>query len=520
MTAIKWTEKYRPSRLKEILGNGKAVSDLEAWARAWERGIPEKRAVVLYGPPGVGKTSAALALAEEMGWDEIEMNASDSRTAAAIQKVAGAASKMMTFSGRKRLVILDEADNLYGSADRGGSAAMLKLVKETDQPVVLIANDYYGLTKPLREATFAIQFRRITKGTIASALRDICRAEGAGCTPEMIEEIADNSGGDLRSAVNDLQAALEGALDLGEVATGVRDAKSSIFDAVAKILRGSSLVEAVQIAWTLDESPEDLVHWIDENLPLVYGPADLASGYDRLSRADVFLGRVKRRQNYGLWRYASFMMTAGVQAARTEKKGGYVPFRPPGYWRRMGQTKGARQVRDSAAKKIGRHCHISARMARAEMMGFFGLLLKDQKTGPMVAALLDFSVEEIALLMGTKPTTKKVAKLYDAAQEIIEEERVSEIEGAWGGSSKSQEAEKAEERQRPRRLDKIKRTTRSGAPDEEDSEPISKEIDPEEEKAEPAGEAGPGENSSADLGQGSEATEPEKDDRQRSLFDF
>ncbi len=62
------------------------------------------------------------------------------------------------------------------------------------------------------------------------------------------------------------------------------------------------------------------------------------------------------------------------------------------------------------------------------MMGLFGLFLKDPDMGPKVAALLGFSVEEIALLMGTKPTTKKVAKLYDAAQELLEEERVSEIE--------------------------------------------------------------------------------------------
>ncbi len=510
MTAIKWTEKYRPKSLKEVLGNGKAVSDLEAWAREWEGGVPEKRAVVLYGPAGVGKTSAALALAEERGWDQIEMNASDSRTAAAIAKVAGAASKMMTFSGKKRLVILDEADNLYGSADRGGSAAMLRLVRETDQPVILIANDYYGLTKPLREATLGIAFRSIRKPTIASALRDICRAEGAGCTPEMIEEIADMANGDLRSAVNDLQAALEGAIDVGgEVATGVRDSKSSIFDGVAKILRGSVASEAVKIAWTLDESPEDLVHWIDENLPLVYGAKDLAAGYDRLSRADVFLGRVRRRQNYGLWRYASFMMTGGVQAARTEKKGGYIAFRPPSYWRRMGQTRGARQVRDSAAGKIGTHCHISSRMAKAEMMGFFGLLLKNPEMGPKVAALLDFSVEEIALLLGTKPTTKKVSKLYDAAQELLEEERVSEIEVAWGGSRKP---EKAEKRERPRRPDKAKKD----APDEDDSEAGSKEIDSDlVEVAEPE-EA----RSSADQGEGSEATEPEKDDLQRSLFDF
>lgn len=509
MTAIKWTEKYRPKRLKEVLGNGKAVSELEAWARSWETGVPEKRAVVLYGPAGVGKTSAALALAEEMGWDQIEMNASDSRTAAAIQKVAGAAARMMTFSGKKRLVILDEADNLYGSADRGGSAAMLRLVREADQPVVLIANDYYGLSKPLREGTLGIQFRRITKTTVLSALREICRAEGAACTPELIAEIADMANGDLRSGINDLQAALEGAREVGEVATAVRDAKASIFDGVAKILRGSSLGEAVQIAWSLDESPEDLVHWIDENLPLVYKPADLAAGYERLSRADVFLGRVRRRQNYGLWRYASFMMTGGVQAARTEKKGGYIPFRPPGYWRRMGQTKGARQVRESAAKKIGRHCHISSRMAKGEMMGLFALLLKDPDTGPKVAALLDFTVEEIALLLGTKPTTKKVSKIREAAERILEEERVSEIEIAWGGAKKP---EKAEKRERPRRPDK----TKKDALDEDDPEAGSEEIDRVEEKAEPVKEAELGELSD----QGAEPTEPGKDDRQRSLFDF
>ncbi|HII06377.1 MAG TPA: replication factor C large subunit [Methanotrichaceae archaeon] len=494
MTAIKWTEKYRPKSLKEVLGNGKAISDLEAWARAWEIGVPEKRAAVLYGPAGVGKTSAALALAEELGWDQIEMNASDSRTATAIQKVAGAASRMMTFSGKKRLVILDEADNLYGAADRGGSAAMLRLVKETDQPVVLIANDYYGLSKPLREATLGIRFRSIRKTTIISVLRDICRAEKAGCTPEMIEEIADMSGGDLRSAVNDLHAALEGAIELGEVATSVRDSKSTIFEGLAKILRGSNAAEAVKIAWSLDESPEDLVHWIDENMPLVYGKDDLASGFDRLSRADVFLGRVRRRQNYGLWRYASFMMTGGVQAARTEKKGGYIAFRPPGYWRRMGQTRGARQVRDSAAKKIGTHCHISSRQAKAEMMGFFGLLLKEPEMGPKVAALLNFSPEEIALLMGTKPTTKKVSKIYEAAQKLLEDEKISEIEIAWGGSQKSEKSQK-------------------DGPDAG-----SKAIEPEEV---PIEEAGPKEDrSSIDPGEGPEPMEPEKDDRQRSLFDF
>ncbi len=435
MTAIKWTEKYRPRDLSEVLGNGKAISDLQSWAQSWVVGVPEKRAVILYGPAGVGKTSAALALARELGWDQIEMNASDDRTARAIDKVAGSASNMRTFSGKKRLVILDEADNLYGRVDRGGTAAMLKLVKSAKQPTVLIANEYYDISKPLRDACLGIQFRSIRKSTVALVLKSICKAEAAGCTPEMIVEIAENAGGDLRSAVNDLQAALEGVEvgDVGEVVTGERDSKSSIFEGLARILRGSNPSEALRITYSLDESPEDLVHWIDENLPLVYEKDDLVRGFDCLSRADVFLGRVRRRQNYGLWRHASFMMTAAVLAVRQKKRGGYIAFRPPSLWRRMGQTKAARNIRDSAALKIGRHCHVSARVARSELMGFFGLLLKDKDLAPKVAALLDFNREEIALLMGTKSTTKKVSRIFEEAQRLTEDERIADIELGWGG---------------------------------------------------------------------------------------
>src|SRR5512137_2557878 len=104
MVAIKWTEKYRPKSLKDILGNNKAISELREWAESWERGKPVTRAAILYGPAGTGKTSAALALAKEMEWDEVEMNASDVRTAGMIDRIAGPASRISTFSGAMRLV--------------------------------------------------------------------------------------------------------------------------------------------------------------------------------------------------------------------------------------------------------------------------------------------------------------------------------------------------------------------------------------------------------------------------------
>ncbi|MDD2755330.1 MAG: replication factor C large subunit [Methanothrix sp.] len=439
--AVKWTEKYRPDTLKQVLGNGKAIEELRAWAASWERGSPITGAVILYGPAGTGKTSAALALAREFDWDYIEMNASDARTAGMIEKIAGPASRSMTFSGKPRLVILDEADNLHGTADRGGASAMLRLVRDTRQPVLLIANEYYDMEKPLRDAAKGIQFRSVRSNTIAQALREICRAEGVECDPDALMMIAERAGGDMRSGVNDLQAAAQGqtALALEDVATAERDVKSSIFKVLEVIFKGNSAQEALQASYALDESPEDLINWVDENLPLAYKGEDLWQGYERLARADVFLGRVRVRQNYGLWRYAGFLMTGGVQAAKAAARHGYVAFRPPSRWRRMGQTKKARNIRDSAAKKIGSHCHVSAAFVRAELMDFVGLLLADKKKAIPLAAQLELDADEIALLLGSTTSTKKVQNIFEEAMKMRAAEEFEEIELSWHGTGTAQQ---------------------------------------------------------------------------------
>lgn len=440
MHLLKWTEKYRPAMLDGVVGNAKAVEQLRSWANEWEKGSPQVRAVILYGPAGVGKTSAAHALAAEMRWDLIEMNASDDRTAGSIEGTAGPASRIRTFSGRPRLIVLDEADNLHGNADRGGASAMLRLVRGTSQPIILIANEYYDIDRALRDACLGIAFRAIRTPTIASALREICRSERIACDPDALTRIAESSGGDLRSAINDLQAAAQGSneLKIEDIATGERDIKSSIFKVLEVVFKRGSAVEALKASYSLDESPEDLIHWIDENLPAAYKKDDLYRGFESLSRADVFLGRVKVRQSYGLWRYASFFMTAGIAAARGSRLGGYTPFRPPGLWRRLGQTKKARMVRDSAAAKIAHYCHVGTPYAKSELMSFVGLLLSRRQTAANVAAGLDLTAEEIALLTGSSASTKNVMTIYSQAQEIREAKRVEEIEFVWGKRTQEQ----------------------------------------------------------------------------------
>ncbi|MDD2666624.1 MAG: replication factor C large subunit, partial [Methanocellales archaeon] len=396
---IAWTEKYRPEILSDIIGNDKAVTELKKWAEDWN---VHKKTAILYGPPGIGKTSAAYALANDMGWETIELNASEQRTAAVIQKIAGSAAQTGTFLGGasgRRLIILDEADNIYGDVDQGGVKAIGELIKKTHQPIVLIANEYYDMSKTLRGSCKPIQFRGVQSRSIMPLLRRICQEEGIDCDEGAIELIG-NRAGDVRSAINDLQAIAQGRKKVHseDVVIGIRDTKESIFDVMKEIFKGSDPKRALYASYSLDENPEDFIHWIDENLPREYKGEDLAKGFEALSRSDVFLGRVRRRQNYGLWKYAGEMMTCGVQAAKSKKHHGYVPYKSPAIWKKMGQAKSVRVVRDSIAAKIGKHCHASQRYARSELIPFLKAIFR--KNAIEISAMLDLSQNEIAFLLG------------------------------------------------------------------------------------------------------------------------
>src|SRR5256885_13025184 len=147
-----WAEKYRPKTLDEVVGNPTAIAELRKWAAAWDKGRPDKRAVVLQGDPGIGKTSAALALANDMGWSVVEMNASESRNAEAIHRVATRGAVLQTFTdtgefvradeGGRKLIVLDAADNVFGREARGGVAGVVGLSRTTERPVRRIGEDH------------------------------------------------------------------------------------------------------------------------------------------------------------------------------------------------------------------------------------------------------------------------------------------------------------------------------------------------------------------------------------------
>src|SRR5216117_2265544 len=250
---MSWAERHRPKDLDDIVANPTAVAELRKWAAAWQRGRPDKKAVILQGPPGIGKTSAALALANEIGWSVVEMSASESRNAEAIHKVATRGAVLQTFTdtgefvradeGGRKLIVLDEADNVFGREDRGGIGAIVETIQTSGQPIVLIANDYYGLTRrssSLKRLSKTIKFQPIHDDAMKNILRTIASKEGVDVAPDVLEVIVERAAGDLRSAINDLESLAIGKKAVRSAATGAlgyRDREHSIFPAIEEILR-------------------------------------------------------------------------------------------------------------------------------------------------------------------------------------------------------------------------------------------------------------------------------------------
>jgi len=169
----------------------------------------------------------------------------------------------------------------------------------------------------------------------------------------------------------------------------------------------------------LDESPEDLILWIDENLPLDYRrPDDLERGFQALGRADEYLARTRRRQQYGLWAYASDMMTMGVSSARQGRyAGGQFMF--PQWLMKQSRSRGRRQVRNALAAKLGRHLHMSRRSVLAEVLPAFRTLYASDGDFKFAVTLeLDLDEKEVAFLLDEKEDSHAVRHLLERVGQV------------------------------------------------------------------------------------------------------
>lgn len=426
-----WAEKYRPRHLNELVGNNEAMRQMSEWALNWSYGsLP----LILYGKPGIGKTSSAWALANDMNWEVVELNASDQRTRAIIERVAGGGATTGSLSGyEKKLIILDEADNLQGNADRGGARAIVDVIKNAKQPLILIANDLYGLDASIRNLCIKIQFKAMPARSMIIRLKEICSNEGISWSSQSLSEIAENSEGDIRSAVTMLYASSIGRESITDenVSTSGKDKRKTIFDLVAGTLGYKKTDALLELNMSVDESPDTIIQWIESNMS---GGSDIKrvmNAYSALSRADIYLGNTFKNQYYTLWRYASVIMLHGVHDALKGCFTGYAKIMPPSRWRQMAGAKRMKNIREELFTLIGSTMHMSSATIRTYYLCPLSLMAKNNPKA--FSETFHLNSDHLNVLLNNTVLSKSIIK------EIEGEKKKKELE------EKKREKDKIEE---------------------------------------------------------------------------
>ncbi|CAD5245034.1 replication factor C large subunit [Thermococcus camini] len=421
---VPWVEKYRPRRLDEIVGQTKAIEQVKAWIGAWLEGKPpKKKALILAGPPGTGKTTTVYALAREYGFEVIELNASDERTYEKIERYVQAAYTMDILGKRRKLIFLDEADNIEPT----GAREIAKLIDKARNPIIMSANHYWEVPREIRSRAQIVEYKRLTQRDIIKALARILHHEGKRVPKELLYDIAKHAGGDLRAAVNDLQTVVTGGVEDAAQVLAYRDTEKSVFQALAQIFATDNAKKARMATLGVDMFPHELLQWIDENVPYVYyRPEDIARAYEALSRADIYLGRAQRTGNYGLWKYATDMMTAGVAVAGVKKKG-FVRIYPPKTIKLLTESKAERGLRDSVVKKIMSEMHM-AKLEALETLNYLRAIFENSAdVAAHFVVFLELTEKEVEFIAGDRERARTIwAKSLNIHKKLKER---GELEG-------------------------------------------------------------------------------------------
>jgi replication factor C large subunit len=397
-----WVEKYRPKKIADIIGNEEAKAAFVEWFKNKHH---TKKAVLLYGPPGVGKTTLVNAAASEFGFRVIEMNASDTRSEKTINAVAGPATSYValdTFSieSKGNVLFMDEVDGIAGNEDRGGVSAIIKIVEESRIPIVMAANDPdLEKLRPLKKVCTLIRFQQVRIPLIITMLQKISQKEHIKTEFEALEHIAQNSRGDVRSAINDLQSLAEVTKTLtlqDTMVLSVRNKDISMDETLRGYFSAKSLSEVSMLLYRSNVDYDDLFMAIGDNLPLRYtDPVDLAEAYDFISKADMYRGRVGT-ENWHLLKY--FYNSLAQAAAVSPESYRSFPFiSPPIRVITLFWTKGKRTMLNDVCAKIGKRCHVSRKTAKEDFIPYIKIILTKQKGTPIIS-WFELTPEEVEFL--------------------------------------------------------------------------------------------------------------------------
>ena len=394
---MNWVEKYRPKKFENVKGQDEAINKINNFMSHFNSKALTKRkgknALILHGSPGLGKTTLAYVVANENKTEIFELNASDLRNRDKLREVLKPAIEQKSLIKNNKIILVDEVDGI-SSVDRGGLQELLSLIALTNYPVIITANDIWNKKfNNLRKVSEIIQLKEINYNIMKDIMFSILRKEGLFIDNNIITKIAIQSKGDLRAAINDLQTIATSKEESPTIFE--RNKEVDIFNALRMIFKGKPNQELLNIFNSVKMPIDEILLWVEENIPTEYNGPELLRACEMLEKADLFRGRIYKQQYWRFLVYENIFLSYGISASKKNPKTGFTSYKKPTRILKIWLNNQKTAKKKSIAKKYARLVHIGEKRALRE----FPILKSIIASNPEIQKQLRLEDDEIEFLM-------------------------------------------------------------------------------------------------------------------------
>jgi len=202
-------DRFKPTKIGDIIGNSAQINNIIKWLNMWNS--QSEKALLIYGPSGIGKNSSIDVIVNELKYNKIEINASYKRDVNVFEYLSSVIKSSNDFfnNNNKRILIIDEIDCMTTN-DKGGIIKLKELIKNTNIPIICIAND---LNKPkltpIKSVCKKIEFFICDAQILTDKIYKLISCEKSyNLSKKNIENIVISSRGDIRNILNTIHMKL------------------------------------------------------------------------------------------------------------------------------------------------------------------------------------------------------------------------------------------------------------------------------------------------------------------------
>lgn len=381
-----FAEKYRIKRYEDFVMQEAAIEEVKKFIREF----PKRKALILHGPAGTGKTSLAVAAARENNLEILELNSSDLRNRAKLEQILEPAVQQQSLFKKGKIILMDEVDGVTGT-DIGGIPELVKLIGMTQYPIIMTCNDVWqSKLSPVRAKAKLVEMKPLGILTITDIMKEVNDKEHLNKSISFLTQIAVKAQGDVRAALNDLQSySLTENIFVDTLER--RDVDEDIFVILKRIFKERN--DFLTLFDMTKMSIDEIFLWIEENIPREYKNEALVKAYYALSNADVFRGRIYKDQSWRFLVYQNIFQSAGISYAKSLPSAGFTRYEKPKRVLKIWLHNQKVAKKKTIAKKFAHIVHCSTRRAMRDFDLLRPVLQKET-----VQNQLKLSEEEIDFL--------------------------------------------------------------------------------------------------------------------------